>query len=290
MEQDRKRLRKGGAIAIAVSGDAADYVNDFRRRYDPHVARILPHITLAVAPELDACDWMPARARITQALARIPPFTIRVAELGTFMDDLVLWLRPVAPHGELLTLRQTILRSFPDVAFDRVDDFVPHISIGFFSSSEDLLEARDAVCRELIPFSFHVGSISYLQADEGNIWQCVDTVELGGLSTGAACSDARTPGCVPENCHQGGTMNIFYCDACRRKFEAEGVKTNWIDRTYGPCTRWTASCPDCGEECQLAKTVHAHGDGGDGCEGGSCDCGGSSCSCGGSGCSSCGGC
>ena len=186
MEQDRKRLRKGGAIAIAVSGDAADYVNDFRRRYDPHVARILPHITLAVAPELDACDWMPARARITQALARIPPFTIRVAELGTFMDDLVLWLRPVAPHGELLTLRQTILRSFPDVAFDRVDDFVPHISIGFFSSSEDLLEARDAVCRELIPFSFHVGSISYLQADEGNIWQCVDTVELGGLSTGAA--------------------------------------------------------------------------------------------------------
>jgi len=85
-------------------------------------------------------------------------------------------------------------------------------------------------------------------------------------------------------------MNIFYCDACRRKFEAEGVKTNWIDRTYGPCTRWTASCPDCGEECQLAKTAHAHGDGGDGCEGGSCDCGGSSCSCGGSGCSSCGGC
>jgi len=184
MEQDRKRLRKGGAIAIAVSGDAADYVNDFRRRYDPHVARILPHITLAVAPELDACDWMPARPRITQALAQISPFTICVAGLDTFMDDLVLWLQPIAPRDELYTLRQMVLGSFPDVAFDRVDDFVPHISIGFFTSREALLEAQGIVRRELTRFSFRVGSISYLQADEGNIWQCVDAVELGGLSTG----------------------------------------------------------------------------------------------------------
>jgi len=154
------------------------------------VTRIMPHITLAVAPELDVCDWMSARPRIRGALAQFPPFTIRVAELGTFVDDLVLWLRPTAPHGELVTLRQIILESFPDVEFDRVDDFVPHISIGFFASSEDLLEAQDAICRELIPFSFRVGSISYLQADDGNIWQCVDTVELGGLSTGIACSGA----------------------------------------------------------------------------------------------------
>jgi hypothetical protein len=47
-----------------------------------------------------------------------------------------------------------------------------------------LLDAQGTVRRELIRFSFRVGSISYLQADEGNIWQCVDTVELGGLSTG----------------------------------------------------------------------------------------------------------
>jgi len=85
-------------------------------------------------------------------------------------------------------------------------------------------------------------------------------------------------------------MSIFYCDTCHTKFESEGVKIDWIDRTYGPCTRWTASCPDCGEECQLAKTVHTHGDGNSESEGSSCDCGGGSCSCGGSGCSSCGGC
>jgi 2'-5' RNA ligase len=187
MEQDRKGLRKGGAVAVTVSGDAADYVNGFRRRYDPHVANIMPHITLAVAPELDVCDWMPARSPIQVLLAQIPPFTIRVAELGTFSDDFVLWLQPTAPHGELLTLRQTILGSFPDVAFDRVDDYVPHISIGFFTGREALLEAQDTIRRELTPFSFRVAYISYLQADEGNIWQCVDTVELGGLNTGVTC-------------------------------------------------------------------------------------------------------
>jgi 2'-5' RNA ligase len=154
------------------------------------VARILPHITLAVAPELDACDWMPARPRIKQALAQISPFTVHVTELGTFMDDPVLWLRPTTPHGELFTLRQMVLGSFPDVVFDRVDDFVPHISIGFFTSREALLEAQGTVRRELTRFSFRVAYVSYLQADEGDIWQCVDTVELGGLSTGITCSGA----------------------------------------------------------------------------------------------------
>ena len=189
MEQDRRRLRKGGAVAVAVSGDAADYVDSFRRLYDPHVTRILPHVTLAVAPELDVSDWMSARPRIKEALSQISPFTIRVAGLGTFTDDLVLWMRPTVPHGELRTMRKLILGSFPDVAFDRVNDFVAHISIGFFSGRQALLQAMDAIRPELVPFSFRVACVSYLQADEGDIWQCVDTVELGGFDAGVTCPE-----------------------------------------------------------------------------------------------------
>jgi hypothetical protein len=90
-------------------------------------------------------------------------------------------------------------------------------------------------------------------------------------------------------------MSMFYCEHCHKKFEAEGEKTEWVDRTYGPCSRWTATCLECGSESGLARAVHAHGDGDgdmdDGCESGSCGCGGGgSCSCGGAGCSSCGGC
>lgn len=69
-------------------------------------------------------------------------------------------------------------------------------------------------------------------------------------------------------------MNVFYCDACCTKFETEGTRTEWIDRTYGPCARWTAVCPTCGAECGLTETVHVQSGGSD--IGGSMDWGGGS--------------
>lgn len=180
MEQNTTRLRKGGAVTVTVPGSAREYVDTFRRRYDSAMAHIVPHITLAFAAELDASVWMPARPRMREALARINPFTVRVVGVGTFMHDLVLWLRPSTPSGELLALRQTILEIFPNVAFDRVHDFVPHISIGFFSGQSILAEACAVIQRELIPFRFQVDAVSFLQADEGDVWHCVDTVRLGG--------------------------------------------------------------------------------------------------------------
>jgi hypothetical protein len=89
-------------------------------------------------------------------------------------------------------------------------------------------------------------------------------------------------------------VSRYRCDVCKNTFEAEGSKHEWIDRTYGPCSRWVATCPACGEECQMAKTVHSSGDGDvdldDGGAGASCGCGSGSCGCGGGGCASCGGC
>lgn len=189
MEQIQKRFRKGGAVTVSVTGDAADYVDSFRRRYDPHAARIMPHITLAFAGSLETEQWSCARSAIERELHASPPFSINVADTGMFVQGgFVLWLKPVDEHGELLTLRNVVLQAFPDVGFDRPDDFVPHISVGFFDTQETLLAARDTVQSELHPFSFRVASLSFLQADEGDIWQCVDTVELGGLKTGASCS------------------------------------------------------------------------------------------------------
>ena len=181
MAQAQKGFRKGGAVAIGVAGDAVDYVDSFRRRYDPHVARIMPHITLAFARELESAQWHLARPCIEGDLAEISPFTIRVAETGTFIQEgFVLWLKPVDEHDELTLLRNIVLKAFPGVVFERADDFIPHISIGFFEAQEDLRKAQDIVQHELHPFSFRVASVAFLQADEGNVWQCVDSIELGG--------------------------------------------------------------------------------------------------------------
>ena len=179
MEQEELRLRKGGAVTVPVAGSAAAYVDTFRRRYDPHVDLIVPHITLAFAAELDACDWMSARSRIQAALADMPPFDVQVAAVDAFPDSLVLWLKPDDPEGQFATLRNCIMDMFPEVEFDHAGNFVAHISIGFFETEEQLEAARTVVARELVPFTFHVAYLSFLQADEGNVWRCVDTVELG---------------------------------------------------------------------------------------------------------------
>jgi 2'-5' RNA ligase len=188
MKQAQKGFRKGGAVAVAVAGDAAGYVDSFRRRYDPQVTRIMPHITLAFARGLETVPWSLARAGILGDLREMPPFTVHVAETGVFVQNgFVLWLRPTVEHDELVSLRNIVLKPFPDVAFERPDDFVPHISIGFFGTQDALLKARDIVQRELHPFSFRVAYVSFLQADEGDIWQCFDTLDLGGLESGTSC-------------------------------------------------------------------------------------------------------
>ncbi|HPS69942.1 MAG TPA: 2'-5' RNA ligase family protein [Candidatus Cryosericum sp.] len=186
MDQEELRLRKGGAVTVPVAGTAATYVDTFRRRYDPHVDLIMPHITLAFAAELDACDWMPARSRIQAALADVPPFDAQVRVVDAFPDNLVLWLRPDDPDGQFVKLRNCIMDTFPGVEFDHAGNFVAHISIGFFETPAELEAARTFVAQELVPFTFHVSYLSFLQADEGNVWRCVDTVELG-TGTAHAC-------------------------------------------------------------------------------------------------------
>jgi 2'-5' RNA ligase len=183
MDQEELRLRKGGAVTVPVVGAAAMYVDTFRRRYDPHVDLIMPHITLAFAAELDAYAWMRARSRIQAALADVPRFDVQVHAADAFADNLVLWLKPDDPDHQFAKLRSCFMDSFPGVEFDHAGNFVAHISVGFFKTPAELEAARTVVAQELVPFTFYVSYLSFLQADEGNVWRCVDTVELGTGTT-----------------------------------------------------------------------------------------------------------
>ena len=41
----------------------------------------------------------------------------------------------------------------------------------------------------------------------------------------------------------------FWCSACKKIFEAEGNKKEWIDPIYGSCMKYITECPDCKAEC-----------------------------------------
>ncbi|NTW32143.1 MAG: hypothetical protein HGB12_05900 [Bacteroidetes bacterium] len=41
----------------------------------------------------------------------------------------------------------------------------------------------------------------------------------------------------------------FWCISCKKIFENEGNKKEWIDVIYGPCMKYIAECPECKTEC-----------------------------------------
>ncbi|MDI3526794.1 MAG: hypothetical protein PWR03_977 [Tenuifilum sp.] len=49
-------------------------------------------------------------------------------------------------------------------------------------------------------------------------------------------------------------METYICKSCNIKFEADGVKTEWVDAAFGPCSKLTAPCPECGKECDEYRT------------------------------------
>jgi hypothetical protein len=43
-------------------------------------------------------------------------------------------------------------------------------------------------------------------------------------------------------------MEIYLCRNCNMKFEAKGGRVEWIDATFGPCSKLVAKCPECGAD------------------------------------------
>ena len=43
-------------------------------------------------------------------------------------------------------------------------------------------------------------------------------------------------------------MMNFFCEKCQNLFQSEGEKIEYHSVTYGPCFKYIAICPICGEE------------------------------------------
>jgi len=72
-------------------------------------------------------------------------------------------------------------------------------------------------------------------------------------------------------------MKTFLCKTCNKKFEAAGVKVDWNDPTYGPSSKFMASCPCNGEECEEYRPLNHKKEelvsSGSSCGSGGCSCG-----------------
>ncbi len=53
-------------------------------------------------------------------------------------------------------------------------------------------------------------------------------------------------------------MKTFLCKTCNQKFEAEGIRVDWNDPTYGPCSKFIATCPCNGEDCDEYRPLKSN--------------------------------
>lgn len=71
-------------------------------------------------------------------------------------------------------------------------------------------------------------------------------------------------------------MKTFLCKTCNQKFEAEGIRIDWNDPTYGPCSKFIATCPCNGEDCDeyrpLKNNKEEFASTGSSCGAGGCCC------------------
>lgn len=105
-------------------------INQLRRKYDPTVDRIAPHITI-MFPVPDAVDLPVLVQHIEQVLADRPAFPLRLKGLVKSWDH---WLFLTVQTGNqaIIELNTAIYTGILQ-PYHRADlEFVPHVSLGLF--------------------------------------------------------------------------------------------------------------------------------------------------------------
>lgn len=163
-------------LVIMPPPELRNEINMWRRVYHAYVSTVTPHITLCY-PFIPINIWDSNRQAIFKALQGIRPFDIKFRELGTFVrDESVLWLKP--ENGKNLSrIRMKIQELFSEYLSQSALAYVPHLTIGFFNSVDDLLEARKSVQKQLKPLQFTVNKVIFAAFEEKG-WRIHDHINL----------------------------------------------------------------------------------------------------------------
>src|SRR5262249_46416613 len=171
------------AVVVIPPCDIWEPIQSIRRRYDRHLKRWMPHVTL-LYPFRRRRDFDEADAELRRACAAVQPFRATLGELRYFAHGKGQSTRWLAPESaaNFVRLQAELERRFPDC-----DDtsrhgagFVPHLSVGQAAGRSQLRERLAELRGGWRPIAFDVQKIALIwrEADEDPF--AVDrTVALG---------------------------------------------------------------------------------------------------------------
>lgn len=151
-------------------------INMWRRIFRAYDSMVTPHITI-IYPFVPEDIWDGSRRGIEDQLQNIKPFEIRLRELGTFIrDESILWLKP-EDGGNLKRINSRMHAMFTEYIAPSVLAYVPHLTIGVFDKTEEMLKARATVQKQLRPLKFTVERLIFAVFEDDG-WRIHDTIML----------------------------------------------------------------------------------------------------------------
>ncbi len=172
----KKPKKDETGLVVMPPPEIRNEINMWRRVFRAYDNMITPHITI-LYPFIPEDTWDESRRAISHRLKDIKPFEIILRELGTFVrDDSILWLKP-ENGGNLTRINSRMHTMFAEYIAPSVLAYVPHLTIGVFDKTEDMLKARATVQKQLKPLIFTVERLIYAAFEEES-WRIHDTITL----------------------------------------------------------------------------------------------------------------
>lgn len=151
-------------------------IDGFRRKYDPHVDLIQPHITLVFPINDKDIDKTLLEKHIKDILKNETTFKIHLHGLDKSWDH---WLNLILKEGndEVISLHDNLYTGILAPFFRKDLDYIPHIGIGLFVAENSGYKVADPTLQVLDENKY---KMALREAESLNLdyWVALDNLEL----------------------------------------------------------------------------------------------------------------
>lgn len=164
-------------VVIFPTKPLQDFVNSYRKRYDPHYAHIPPHITLKARFEVDDQQINEVVQKLRDVAKKVNPFDINVTKFSSFKPvNNVIYLK-IAPKEDLENLHSKISARFPDHVPEYL--YVPHITIGQELSNDEHTDIYGSLKMLQVNKQDTIDRFHLLYQLENGSWTVYETFQFG---------------------------------------------------------------------------------------------------------------
>lgn len=173
------------AVVLIPPENCWEPIQEIRRRYDRHVRRWMPHVTL-LYPFRPRKQFDALEQRLREAGRRVQPFEMTLAEFRHFLHGrarYTLWLAP-EPKDAMVKLQAALESAVPDCndVSARKNGFTPHLSVGQVQGDDARRKLETELQASWQTITFRADRVSLIWRGEppDDVFRVDRSIGLGG--------------------------------------------------------------------------------------------------------------